>query len=121
MEHIVSSDGVIEEIVGNQGNYNDDDDDEDEEEEQEEEGEEKEKLHMKAYTVSELLDKTKKSEKRRERAGKLKPSRIWSPDGEYTVVRTGHTFIMDPDECKKTLQERSLTIFKHTNPDVKFG
>jgi len=94
-----------------------------------EEKKKEEPLHMNAYTCSELLQKTKKSEEKRKTRGggggghhnKLKPSRIWSPDGEYEIVRSGPTLLMDPDECKSTLQERTMTLFKHTNPEVKFG
>lgn len=48
--------------------------------------------------------------------------RKWTPDGEYTIVRTGPPLLYeDPDDCIADLTERSLTIFRHTDPTVVFG
>jgi hypothetical protein len=52
---------------------------------------------------------------------KKKPTRIWKTRGEYTMIRSGPPFPCDPEECLSTLQERSLTLFKHVDPNVEFA
>lgn len=47
---------------------------------------------------------------------------VWCPDGEYAMVRSGPPLLYEnPDDCIADLTERSLTIFKHTDPTVVFG
>ena len=48
--------------------------------------------------------------------------RVWTPDGEYTLVKTGPPLLMEnPDDCIADMSHLSLTIFKHNDPDVRFG
>lgn len=48
--------------------------------------------------------------------------RVWNPEGEYTLVRSGPPLLYeDPDDCIADLTEKSLTIFKHVDPSVVFG
>lgn len=95
---------------------NDDDDDDDDEKEGEE------KLHMKIVTCADLLESTITSTERRAARKKVNQARIWKPSGEYTLVRSGYTLTENPDNCVSALQERTLFLFRHNDPEtVKFG
>jgi len=81
-----------------------------------------EKLHMKIVTCADLLESTITSTERRAARKKVNQARIWKPSGEYTLVRSGYTLTENPDNCVSALQERTLFLFRHNDPEtVKFG
>ncbi len=92
----------------------------------EDDGDQDDEIQMKVYTVGEALENTKRSIDARKGGGggggggKSAP-RVWEPQGEYELFRSGIPLLSDPDECISGLQERTLTLFKHTDPSVKFA
>lgn len=68
--------------------------------------------------------KKKKKKKKKNAPGQKKRQcrRVWNPEGEYSLVRSGPPLLYeDPDECIAHLTEKSLTIFKHNDPTVVYG
>jgi hypothetical protein len=78
---------------------------------------------IKNYTAAEMLQKTEASleARRMPGSGKKKQTRIWRTRNEYVQIRSGPTLPSDPDDCVSSLQERTLTLFKHIDPNVVFA
>lgn len=84
-------------------------------------GDEDEESQIKVYRPSELLERSREKTLNEMAAkSKRKPMRIWS-DPEYTLIRKGAPLLEDPDDCLDVLQERTLVLFVHNDPDVVFA
>jgi hypothetical protein len=131
--------------------YDDDDDDDEEEDEDDEENEPEMRTYtvgeLLGHTVQSYKDrgwdddensnsgsgssgsrdednqlKSKKASKAGGEKKKRQCRRVWTPDGEYTLVKTGPPLLMEnPDDCIADMSHLSLTIFKNIDPEVKFG
>lgn len=113
------------ELVGGYTHLGDDDEDDDDDEEGA-------SVPVKVYSAQSLLGKTVASykargmdtggggEKKKAAKQQRKAPRIWTTGGEYELFMRGPMLIVDPDSADQ-LQVRSLTLFRHTDPNVKFG